>query len=124
LGEWFYRLRQIDLGGPVFSSEPIRVDIVASLEERAPIEFALHQNFPNPFNPETIVKFSVATTAQARVSLFNLLGQRVVTFYDDIAEAGRLYKVKVNGRGLTSGVYYYRLESGGKSLLRKMLLLK
>ena len=124
LGKWFYRLRQIDLGGPVFSSEPIRVDIVASVEGRAPIEFALHQNFPNPFNPETIVKFSVATTAQARVSLFNLLGQRVVTFYDDIAEAGRLYKVKVNGRGLTSGVYYYRLESGGKSLLRKMLLLK
>jgi hypothetical protein len=89
-----------------------------------PMEFALLQNYPNPFNPSTEIKFSVEKTARATLELFNLLGQKVAVLFDDIAEPGQYHRVMLNAQGLSSGVYYCRLQSAGKTALRKFLLLK
>jgi hypothetical protein len=123
-GVYYYRLRQVDLNGSEHFSEAIQAGITTSVAELAPKEFRLMQNYPNPFNPETVVKFSVENTARTTLRVYNMIGQEVATLFDDIAEAGRYYQVKVGSSQLASGAYFYRLQSGDKSDLRKMILLK
>lgn len=105
-------------------TEPVHVDVITGVPEPALREFALKQNYPNPFNPETIVKFSVENTARATLEVYNVLGQKVATLFDEIAEAGQYYKVRLNGTSLASGMYIYRLQSGTRTDVKKMLLLK
>ena len=119
-----YRLKQVDLDGAMHFSEPISSISPTSVREIAPIEFALKQNYPNPFNPSTEIKFSVETTDHARLEVYNIVGQRVVTLFDDVAEAGQYYKVRFDAGRMASGVYFYRLASGKQSDLKKLLLLK
>ncbi len=90
----------------------------------APVVFALHQNYPNPFNPSTEIRFSVENTNRATLDVYNTLGQKMATLFDDVAQAGSLYKVKFSATGLASGVYYYKLTSGAKSELKKLILMK
>jgi hypothetical protein len=123
-GVYYYRLRQVDLDGSEQFSEAVQAGMTTSVVELAPKEFRLMQNYPNPFNPEAEVKFSVENTGRATLRVYNTIGQEVATLFDDVAEAGRYYRVKMNGSQLASGVYFYRLQSAEKSDLRKMILLK
>jgi hypothetical protein len=92
--------------------------------EIAPREFTLPQNYPNPFNPQTEIKFSVERTGLTTLVVYNMLGQSVANLFADVAEAGRYYRVRFDGATIASGVYIYRLHSGDRSLVRRMLLLK
>jgi hypothetical protein len=123
-GRWFYRLRQIDLDGTEFFTDPIEVDVQTGVEEDVPKVFALHQNFPNPFNPSTSISFTLEKTDFTAITIYNLLGQEVMRPFSGIAEAGTMHSVRVDGSVLPSGVYFYRLTSGQKTDLRRMLLLK
>ena len=123
-GVWYYRLKQMDLDGAIHYSECVRLVVVTSVKELAPKEFVLLQNYPNPFNPSTEFKFSVEQSGLATLRIYNVLGQEVATVFNDIAEAGRYYKVKLDGTQLASGMYFFKLESGHKSDIKKMLLLK
>jgi hypothetical protein len=100
------------------------VDAVMSAVEQVPVRFQLMHNYPNPFNPETSIKFSVAQTGMTTLVVRNVLGQEVGELYHGIAEAGRYYTVRFSGRNLASGVYFYRLQSGTKVEIQKMLLTK
>ena len=127
VGQYYYRLRQVDLDGTQHFSSGSGVSIevaLLSVKEAAPIEFKLQQNYPNPFNPQTEIKFSVESTGRAVVKIYNISGQEVATVFDDVAEAGQYYRLRLDGNGLATGVYFYRLQSGKKSDLKKMLLLK
>jgi hypothetical protein len=93
-------------------------------ENTVPHEFALFQNYPNPFNPTTEIKFSVGEKGRATLEVFNIIGQKVATLFDDVAEAGRYYNVKFNAENLASGVYLYRLQSGNRVATRRLLLLR
>jgi hypothetical protein len=106
------------------NSGSVTVESPTSVREIAPREFALNQNYPNPFNPSTEIKFSVEVTDHARLDVYNALGQKVVTLFDDVAEAGHYQTVRLNGSRLASGMYFYRLASGKKNELKKLLLLK
>jgi len=93
-----------------------------------PAEFALGQNFPNPFNPETTIKYSLADDAQVQLRIYNLLGQVVRTLVQERQVAGR-YAMRWDGRddrGLTvsSGVYFYQITAGKFKDVRKLMLLK
>ncbi len=86
--------------------------------------FALSQNYPNPFNPATTIEFSVARSGRATVTVYNGLGQIVGTLFDGPAEPGQVYQSKFDGTHLASGMYIYRLVSGGSVESKKFLLLR
>jgi hypothetical protein len=101
------------------------VDIVGGL---LPDHFGLAQNFPNPFNPETAIRFSVPMTAAVRVDVYNLMGQLVRTLTDRTFSVGT-YEVAWDsrdnaGRLVSAGIYLCRMEAPGFVETRKMLLLK
>jgi len=123
-GVWYYRLKQMDLDGTAHYSDGVQVSMVMGVGEMAPIAFALKQNYPNPFNPETQIKFSVEQAGRATLRVYNALGQELATLFDGMAEAGQHYTVKLNGMGLASGMYFYKLDSGTRNDLKRMLLLK
>src|SRR4030042_2329080 len=80
----------------------------------SPISFRLEQNFPNPFNPTTSIKYQIPNARHVTLKVFNTIGQEVATVVDEDQESG--YKsVQFNGAGLSSGVYFYRLPAGGLS---------
>lgn len=87
-----------------------------------PAEISLSQNFPNPFNPTTTIRYSLPVTTHARLTVFDLLGQKVAVLLDGVTEAGD-HKVEFNGAELASGVYFYRLETGGFSQTKKLCLI-
>ena len=123
-GQRQYRLKQVDLDGTVHFTEPITVSSPTSVTEQVPIEFTLKQNYPNPFNPATNIAFSVAQTGRATLEIYNMLGQKLLTLFDDIVEPGQYKTVRFDGSSFASGLYFYRLQSGNKSDLKKLLLLK
>ncbi|MGH7601670.1 MAG: SBBP repeat-containing protein, partial [bacterium] len=88
-----------------------------------PIAFEMAQNFPNPFNPSTTIHFAMATAGKARLAIYNLRGELVHTLVDGERAAG-YHRVTFNARGLASGTYFYRLESGDFISTRKMILQK
>jgi hypothetical protein len=118
-GSYAYRLKQIDTDGKFEYSKVIEVDA-----GRVPDGFVLEQNYPNPFNPATTIKFAVAETQKAELKVFDILGNEVVTLFNDLAEGNRVYEFEFNSEGMASGIYFYRLEAGNKIENKKMLLLK
>ncbi len=88
-----------------------------------PKEYALAQNFPNPFNPTTLIKFSVPKAGSYHLNLYNILGQKVMTVLNQNLQAGH-HSVRLDGSSLSSGFYIYSLEGDGINLSKKMLLLK
>ena len=86
-------------------------------------EFALHQNYPNPFNPQTTIKFSLPEAQLVNLSVYNMLGQQVMTLVNKELPAG-YHIAKWYAGDIASGVYIYKLTSGNKSLTQKMLLMK
>lgn len=93
-----------------------------------PTEFALLQNFPNPFNPETTIGYELAESADVTLQIYNVVGQVVRTLVAEPQSAGR-YQVRWNGmddRGtpVSSGIYFYQVSAGKFQDVRKLMLLK
>ena len=89
----------------------------------APENISLAGNFPNPFNPLTTLRFSLPAAARIRLSVYDVRGRRVALLYDGEKEAG-WHSLDWDARGRASGVYFARLETGGESLTRKLVLLQ
>jgi hypothetical protein len=85
--------------------------------------FELDQNFPNPFNPTTAIKYRLDQTGKVRLSIYNVLGQRVKVLIDEIQEAGS-YRHSFEASHLAAGVYFYMLEMNNRMITKKMILLK
>ncbi|MBV6478453.1 MAG: hypothetical protein HGGPFJEG_01208 [Ignavibacteria bacterium] len=88
-----------------------------------PTKFALNQNYPNPFNPATKINFDLAKASNVNLTVFNSLGQKVMTIFEGTKPAGS-YTATFNGSGLASGTYYYRLETEFYTETKKMQLVK
>jgi hypothetical protein len=94
----------------------------------APFTYSLAQNYPNPFNPETTIQYSLAKPGHVTLIIYNLMGQKVKTLIDKSQPAGK-YTASWNGRNdqdkpVTTGVYFYKINSGNFSRVKKLLLLK
>jgi hypothetical protein len=101
---------------------PIPVSVEAG-DRKLPHEFALHQNFPNPFNPTTQIRFDVPEHTHVRLTVYDMLGREVKNLVNDVKEPG-FHVVSFDGRALASGVYFYRINAGTFSATRVMVLVK
>lgn len=91
--------------------------------ESVPTQYSLDQNYPNPFNPSTSISYSIAKDGFVKLNIFNILGQQVSTLVNQVQSPGK-YKVHFDASKLTSGVYFYKLDSDGLSVVKKMILIK
>ncbi len=97
-------------------------------EELIPTYELSASNYPNPFNPTTTIRYNVPTEGKVTVKVFNTRGQLVNTLVNDVVDAGQHDVVwhgeNSQGKNVSSGIYMYKVEAGGKSVMQKMLLLK
>ena len=104
------------------------VEAQASKPVGPSLTFELKANYPNPFNPQTQIAYSLSTTGPVELAIYTILGQRVRTLVQDIQAAGR-YQVSWHGRNdegaaVASGIYLYRLSSAQQVQVRRLLLMK
>lgn len=111
-----YRLKQIDNDGQFEYTNIVEVLVV-------PDNFELSQNFPNPFNPSTKIRFSVPVTIKLKLNIYNMLGEYIVTVADGEYAPG-YYEEEFSAVNLPTGVYIYRLESKDFVEIKKMIFLK
>jgi hypothetical protein len=96
---------------------------IKKVSENIPNNFSLSQNYPNPFNPSTTIAFDIPITSYTKLIVYDLLGREIETLVNEELKAGS-YKVNFNADRLSSGVYYYKLESGDFRQTRRMVVLK
>ena len=116
-GKYFYRLKQVDYNGAYEYSDVIEVDV------RSLNEYALEQNFPNPYNSFTTIGYVLREKNNAKMILLNAIGEEMAILVNEEQEKG-FHKVEFNASTLASGVYFYRLQAGDFVQTRKMILLK
>ncbi len=92
-------------------------------ESTIPVAYLLYQNYPNPFNPSTTIRYGLPHKSNVSLAVFNTLGQQVATLVQGDQEAG-YHEVRFDASGLSSGVYFYRLQAGTFVETRKLLLLR
>jgi hypothetical protein len=106
-------------------NQTFHTSITTSLEadDGIPSSFALQQNYPNPFNPVTTIQYSIPRNGQVRLIVYDVFGRQVDVLESGVKSAGN-YKVNFDASRLASGVYMYRLQADGFSIVRKMLVVK
>ena len=88
-----------------------------------PNTFSLKQNYPNPFNPSTNISYMLKNSGKVRLSVYDLLGREVAVLANEIQAAGQ-HEVKFSANGLSSGIYFYKLQATNGVITKKMLLMK
>jgi len=88
-----------------------------------PTEYYLSQNFPNPFNPTTQISYSLKNKGFVQLEVYNVLGQKVVELVNSVQNKG-IHNVTFNGSHLSSGIYFYKIQSNGFTDVKKMLIIK
>ena len=88
-----------------------------------PEKISLLQNYPNPFNPTTNIIYEVPDAGNVKITIYDSIGREIKTLVNEIKNSGT-YEVNFDASNLTSGVYFYRLQMSGKSIVKQMLLLK
>jgi hypothetical protein len=95
----------------------------SSNDDNSPEVFSLSQNFPNPFNPTTTIRYQVKQKTFVSLKIFNVLGKEVGTLVNGEKLPGE-YSIDFNGSNLSSGVYFYQLRTENFIQTRKMILVK
>ena len=98
-------------------------DVSERIGNKIPGNYALKNNYPNPFNPSTNIEFSISKAGPVSLKVYDILGKEVQTLVDEEINSGN-YKVTFDAHGLSSGIYFYVLKAGGKVFTKKMCLLK
>ena len=98
-------------------------DLTGETAAPIPDEYALYNNYPNPFNPETRIRFALPASGNVILKVYNTLGEEVVTMVDGFLQAGQ-HEFTFTGQGLSSGLYFYSLQANEFRAVKKMTLLK
>jgi hypothetical protein len=120
-GNYFYRLKQFDIDGKFRYSQIVETQI-------APAGFSLEQNYPNPFNPSTKIKFSIPQNpvsgfTNVTLKIYDMLGNEIAVLVNESKPSG-IYEISFDASVLSSGIYFYKLQAGAMSEIRKMTLLR
>lgn len=118
-GNYSYRLKQIDIDGKFEFSPVVEVSFDKLING-----YTLSNNYPNPFNPSTNIKFAFQSDTKAELKIFDIAGNEVQTLFSGLADGGRVYSLYFDASGLSNGLYFYKLSAPGVSEVKKMLLLK
>jgi hypothetical protein len=111
---------------PRTDADFVNVTLTGVDEQQAsliPDTYVLNQNYPNPFNPSTTIRYALPNAGQTTLKVYNLLGQEMATLVNGVMTAG-VHSVNFNASSLSSGVYFFRIESGSFRAVKKMMLVK
>ena len=129
-GMLYYQLEDISLDGTSTLHDPVnvRVSTEVALRNTAPTDFELHQNFPNPFNPQTTIRFALPAPSEVLLVIYDARGRQVRTLVDDRLNIG-IHTLIWDGRNdfgnaVASGLYFYRIRAGEFNKIKKMTFLK
>ena len=117
-GKYSYRLKQIDFNGNYEYH-----NLNSEVELGAPTKFSLYQNYPNPFNPTTKINYDLVKDGNVSLKIYNMSGKEIATLVNGFNTSG-YHSVTFDATGISSGIYYYKLESNGVSKVMKMALIK
>jgi len=96
---------------------------IENISSEVPSSFKLEQNFPNPFNPSTKIRFSLPENTFATLTVYDISGKEIERAYSGKLNAG-VYEYQLNGTNLSTGIYFYTLNAGSKIITKKMILTK
>lgn len=102
------------------TGNPFGIKIISS---EIPKEFKLKQNYPNPFNPSTTIEFDIPKTTLAKLIIYDLLGKELVILFNEVLKPGT-YKIDFDGSKLSSGVYFFKLQTDENAQTKTMVLLR
>ena len=102
---------------------PLSTQMLLEAVVEAPNKLELSQNYPNPFNPTTSISFSLNEATNVSLSIFNVIGEKVVELINQKMEAG-FHTAEFDASDLNSGIYIYRLQTEKNTLTKKMTILK
>jgi hypothetical protein len=88
-----------------------------------PEQFALLQNYPNPFNPKTVISYQLPAISKVVLKVYDILGNEVALLVNEVKTQG-VYNVEFNAKNLASGIYFYRLQVGDFSSVKKLIIMK
>jgi photosystem II stability/assembly factor-like uncharacterized protein len=114
---YFYRLKQVDNDGSFDYSQVVQVDF------KAIYSYELEQNFPNPFNPVTTIRYSIPQKSNVALKVYDILGNEVTTLVNEEKDQG-IYTINFDANNLASGLYLYRIQAGSFIETKKMIFLK
>ncbi|MBK9333016.1 MAG: T9SS type A sorting domain-containing protein [Ignavibacteria bacterium] len=100
--------------------EPVGIQ---PMNTNVPSSFNLYQNFPNPFNPATSIKFDIAKSGNVKLTVFDILGREVFTLVNENLNPGT-YQVNLDGSNISSGVYFYKFSTEGFTEMKRMIMMK
>jgi hypothetical protein len=116
-GKFNYRLKMVDVDGSYHYSNVVNTDV------GSPAKFELGNAYPNPWNPTTTIRYSVPVSSPVTIKVFDAIGREVSTLVDEVKPAGS-YQITMNDKGLSSGMYFYRMTAGNFSETKKLILIK
>ena len=128
-GDWILEVRDVQTGntGELRGwSMAVSFGAPTAVEEprgEVPRDFALEQNYPNPFNPVTTIAYRLPEASRVTLAVFDVMGREVARLLDGVEEAGSR-TVRFDASGLASGVYFYRLQAGGRTAVKKLTILR
>lgn len=114
---WIYNL------GKALDPGSSKLFVLSQQEETKPQAFAMQQNYPNSFNPATVVRYQLPVVSDVKLVVYDLLGREVSVLVNERKAPGS-YSVMFDAAGLASGVYFYRLTAGEFVQVRKLLMLR
>ncbi len=126
---YWYWIEDVSLDGETFVHDPITLEIPFEDTPIIPDTYGLHQNYPNPFNPSTSISFALEEESDVEVIVYNIKGEKIKTIFNDhVYEDQTTTSVwdgkDGSGKQVSSGIYFYKLQTQTVTQTRKMLLLK
>jgi hypothetical protein len=123
-GSYWWRVRAYNaMGWSEFSNVNSIIVVSVDGKENVPTKYALTQNFPNPFNPNTTIKYQIPELSFVTLKIYDVLGSEIITLVNEKKPTGE-YEVEFDAYGLSSGIYFYKLQAGDFIQTKKMVLLR